>query len=193
MAKGPTELVFPPAGRQPKVVDAQAMLDGAANLAVKVWELFKTLDGGKLADAEAEWVRDHRIEHLCLPGTCWTSMHIGSGNAGGVHVDDRCAGAEVLAYVCADGPRAPCGAFDTHGGLVKVFGGSVLVLSGGAPLAWHRGLGEEDADPARRYALAFYNDKRVGNVEVKHMGKKKSPRAVIDEARRIVSESRKRA
>lgn len=42
-------------------------------------------------------------------------------------------------------------------------------------------------------ALAFYNDKRVGNVEVKHMGKKKSPKAVIDAARRIVSESRKRA
>ena len=51
-----------------------------------------------------------------------------------MYVDDRCAGAEVLAYPCADGPYAPCGAFATRGRPVKVFGGSVMVLIGGAPL-----------------------------------------------------------
>ena len=59
---------------------------------------------------------------------------IPNGNGGGVPVDDRCEGAEVLAYVCADGPYAPCGACETRGGPVKVFGGSVMVLTGGAPL-----------------------------------------------------------
>ena len=45
-----------------------------------------------------------------------------------VPVNDRCEGAEALAYVCADGPYVPCGAFEIRGGPVKVFGGSAMVF-----------------------------------------------------------------
>lgn len=37
-------------------------------------------------------------------------------------------------------------------------------LTGGVPPEEHRDLGEENADAARRFAVAFYNDKRVGTV-----------------------------
>ena len=54
--------------------------------------------------------RAHRLSSSSpLPGANpnWTSMHIGTGKGGGVHVDDRCAGAAVLAYVRADPTKRP--------------------------------------------------------------------------------------
>lgn len=42
-----------------------------------------------------------------LSGANSTSLHIGHGNAGAIHMDTCCAKHEVIAYVSADGKGAP--------------------------------------------------------------------------------------
>ena len=64
-------------------------------------QLLREVDGGKRAMEERKGVTAKGRDDLVLPDSHWTSLHIGHGNAGAIHMDTRCAKHEVVAYVCA--------------------------------------------------------------------------------------------